>query len=408
MLTGSVESRPVLQHSKSTPLRTLAITRMTDIKTDTSHEMSSPFSKSTSKPGYGSIVLSLLPPSTPRLQTCSYQYPLKLIAPTPLSHVLTHSTSSSELETLVHTIYLLTYGGGLVAGDAINLTIQLAPTTRLILLTQGSTKIFKSPGLSTVSRQSLVVDLESGSGLCYLPDPVQPYEGSCFVQEQIFKIIQAPDNGAADSRGASLCVLDWVSQGRAARGENWRIWKYGSRNEVYLTSVATSDKAAKKKRLLLRDNIILENPSFDSANDNSKIPSGFASRLNKLGVFGTLILHGPVLSNLAKFFTDEFKALPRIGAKKWHTEDSESDSEGEKQTTEVEAMRKEAAARRARRQKQEVKDDLLWTASDIRGFVLVKFGAREVEGVKRWLHGIMKEEGSVEREFGERALMCLK
>jgi urease accessory protein len=371
--------------------------------------MSSPFSPSTSKPGHGSIVLSLLPPSTPRLQTCSYQYPLKLIAPSPLSHVLTNSTSSpSELETLIHTIYLLTYGGGLVAGDAINLTIHLALTTRLILLTQGSTKIFKSPGLSTVSKQSLVVDLEPGSALCYLPDPVQPFEGSCFVQEQIYNILQPPKDEVTGITGANLCVLDWVSQGRAARGENWRIWKYGSRNEVYLTSTAKSDKAAKKKRLLLRDNVILENPSSDTTDDNSKIPPGFASRLDNLGVFGTLILHGPLLSALATFFIEEFKALPRIGAKKWHTEDSESDSEGEKQTTEAEAKKKATEVRRARRQKQELKDDLLWTASNIRGFVLVKFGAKEVEGVKRWLHGMLKEEGSVEREFGGRALMCLK
>lgn len=358
--------------------------------------MSNPFSKSTSKPGYGKIVLSLLPPATPRLQTCSYQYPLKLIAPTPLDHVL-----PSTGETLIHTIYLLTYGGGLVAGDAINLAIQLAPTTRLILLTQGSTKIFKSPSLSTVSEQSLIVDLEPGSALCYLPDPVQPFEGSCFVQEQIYNIIH-PEEG---STTASLCVLDWVSQGRAARGENWRIWKYGSRNEVYLTPDPTQDTPAKKKRLLLRDNVVLEDST--SAAIAASLP-GFASRLDNLGVFGTLILYGPSLSTLATYFMDEFKALPRIGAKKWHTEDSESDSEGEKQTSEAEAARKAIQARRARRQKQEVKDDLLWTASNIRGFVLVKVAAREVEGVKRWLYSMLKDEGSVELEFGERALMCLK
>lgn len=358
--------------------------------------MSSPFSTSASKPGYGSIVLSLLPPSTPRLQTCSYQYPLKLIAPTPLEHVL-----PSTDETLIHTIYLLTYGGGLVAGDSINLTIQLAPTTRLILLTQGSTKIFKSPSGSTISNQNLIVDLEPGSALCYLPDPVQPFEGSYFVQEQRYNVIEPADGGTT----ASLCVLDWVSQGRAARGENWRIWKYGSRNEVYLTPASTQNNPAKKKRLLLRDNVILEDPASASLST----PAGFASRLDELGVFGTLILYGSAVSNLATYFMDEYKALPRIGAKKWHSEDSESDAEGEKQqTSEAEAARKTIQARRARRQKQEAKDDLLWTASNIRGFVLVKFGAREVEGVKRWLYGMLKDGGSIESEFGERALMCLK
>lgn len=360
--------------------------------------MSNPFSESTSKPGHGSIVLSLLPPSTPRLQTCSYQYPLKLIAPAPLPHVLPSTSSSDDLETLIHTIYLLTYGGGLVAGDAIRLSIQLAPTTRLILLTQGSTKVFKSPSLSTVSKQSLVVDLEPGSALCYLPDPVQPFEASCFVQEQIYNVIQPPDEGTV----ASLCVLDWVSQGRAARGENWRIWKYGSRNEVYL--VPAYDRPWKKKRLLLRDNVVLE----DQTPGGVATPPGFASRLEDLGVFGTLILYGPLLSSLATYFMDEFKALPRIGAKKWHTEGSESDSDGENQTNEAEVARKVAQPRRTRRQKQAVKDSVLWTASNIRGFVLVKFGAREVEDVKKWLYAMLKDEVSVEKVFGERALMCLK
>jgi urease accessory protein len=373
--------------------------------------MSSPFSPSTSKPGHGSIRLSLLPPSTPRLQTCSYQYPLKLIAPTPLSHVLTNAlTSDSEIETLIHTIFLLTYGGGLVAGDTINLTAHLATTTRLILLTQGSTKIFKSPSVHIVSGQRLVVDLDPESALCYLPDPVQPFEASCFVQEQIYNLIQPPSgngNGATARGPASLCALDWVSQGRAARGENWRIWKYGSRNEVYSTPAAT-DHTSKKKRLLLRDNVVLEDPSSNTTKTKSESPTGFASRLANLGVFGTLILHGPLFTNLSKYFTEEFKALPRIGAKKWHTNESESESDSEIQTSVAEAKKKATEAKRARRQKQELKDNLLWTASNIRGFVVVKFGAREVEGVKRWLFGMLKNEGSVEREFGERALLCLK
>jgi urease accessory protein len=57
---------------------------------------------------------------------------------------------------------------------------------------------------------------------------------------------------------------------------------------------------------------------------------------------------------------------------------------------------------------REGKDELLWTAASIRGFVLVKFGAREVEGVKRWLLSMLREEGTVERVCGERATLCLR
>jgi len=256
----------------------------------------------------------------------------------------------------------------------------------------------------------LVVDLGPGSALCYLPDPVQPFEGSCFVQEQVYNLVQAPsgnENGVTGRGAASLCALDWVSQGRAARGENWRIWKYGSRNEVYSTPAVT-EQTSKKKRLLLRDNVVLEDPSSNTTKTYSEAPTGFASRLANLGVFGTLILHGPLFTNLSNYFTDEFKALPRIGAKKWHTNESESESDSEIQTSVIEANKKATEAKRARRQKQEIKDNLLWTASNVRGFVVVKFGAREVEGVKRWLYGMLEKDGSVRREFGERALLCLK
>jgi len=319
----------------------------------------------TSSPGHGTIHLALLPPKMPVLKTLSYQYPLKLVAPTPL-------TSSNG--DLVHTVFLLSYGGGLVAGDTLELKIVLDPTTNLILLTQGSTKIFKTPSPTTVTRQSMIVDLAPASALCYLPDPVQPFEASAFEQKQIYNL---------SSEDASLCVCDWVSQGRAARGEKWRVWKYGSRNEVYL------ENNGEKKRLLLRDNIILDENDWKL----DQIPD-FTERIDGLGVFGTLIIRGPAFKSLGKFFIDEFSKMPRIGARRWGDEDPE-------QIGELEAWRKS-------RLKQEGQDKLIWTAANIRGLVLVKFGAGETEGVKKWLRDMLRFEGTIEAAFGGRATHCLK
>jgi urease accessory protein len=324
----------------------------------------SPFAPSTSKPGHGTILLTLLPPKTPILQTCSYQYPLKLIAPSPLT---IHNI-------LIHTVFLLTYGGGLVAGDAINLSTKLDAHTRLVLLTQGSTKIFKSPSPDVVTRQYLTVDVANGAALCYIPDPVQPFENSSFEQSQTYTL--------ASPEGASLCICDWVCQGRTARGENWNFYKYTSKNEIWFAA-----KDGGKKRLLLRDNALLENGQCVE-------PTSFAHRIDNLGVFGTLILRGPLFTNLGNYFMTEFGALPRIGARNWDGV--------------IEEDVDDADTRKKRRQKEEIADGLLWTAASIRGFVIVKFGAREVEGVKRWLGTMLRAEGSVEREFGEGALLCLK
>jgi urease accessory protein len=277
---------------------------------------------------------------------------------------------------MIHTVFLLTYGGGLVAGDSIHLSIKLDPDTRLVLLTQGSTKIFKSPERSVISRQFLSVNMADGAALCYIPDPVQPFERSCFEQMQVYNL------NSAD--GASLCVCDWVCQGRTARGEHWDIYKYTSKNEIWLNS----PKEGGKKRLLLRDNALLED------NNSSTDPTSFAHRIDNLGVFGTLILRGPVFANLSQYFMAEFTKLPRIGDRNWDgvVEEDVDDED----------------SRRKMRQRQEVKDELLWTAASIRGFVLVKFGAREVEGVKTWLATMLRGEGSVVRECGEGALLCLK
>ena len=56
----------------------------------------------------------------------------------------------------------------------------------------------------------------------------------------------------------------------------------------------------------------------------------------------------------------------------------------------------------------EGRSEVTWTAARVRaGFVLVKFGAKDFETAKDWLGGLLREEGSIIREFGEEALFCL-
>jgi urease accessory protein len=329
----------------------------------------SPFAASTAKAGYGSIELCILPPDTPTLRNISYQYPLKLVAPDALPPPERGSGTSAAR--LIHTVFLLTYGGGIVAGDSINLSVSLESKTRLVLLTQGSTKIFKTPEPKLVSRQHMTVNLASGSALVYLPDPVQPFAQSAFSQSQIYHL---------KDEGGSLCVCDWVTSGRSARGENWDIHGYKSRNEVW-----AFDKDA-KQRLLLRDNLILDK--------HGRTDMPLSERMDSYSVFGTLIIRGPIFASLAQYFLDEFEALPRIGGRDW--------GDG----AQPELSPKEH--RRVSRQQQEKVDGLIWSAANVRGFVLVKFASRAVEGSRHWLRDMLKEEDSVLKYFGERALLCLK
>ncbi|KAI8931907.1 hypothetical protein NX059_010811 [Plenodomus lindquistii] len=339
----------------------------------------SPFGASTSRPGHGDITLEVLPPDQPVLRTLSYQYPLKLVAPDPRPPPDQNSVSLSgendihnqKIPRLIHTVFLLTYGGGIVAGDAINLAVKLEGNTRLILLTQGSTKIFKTPSAALVSRQHMTVTLEKDSALVYLPDPVQPFAQSAFSQSQIYHLKEELGN---------LCVCDWVTCGRSARGENWDIYEYKSRNEVWTV------KEDGKKRLLLRDNLILD--------EHGQTDMRLSARMDGYAVFGTLIIRGPVFASLAKYFLDEFEALPRIGGRNW----------GDVALPELSPKEQ----RRLERQQRETADGLVWSAANVRGFVLVKFASREVEGSRNWLRDMLQEDGSLVRSFGERAILCVK
>ncbi|KAH7067637.1 UreD urease accessory protein-domain-containing protein [Paraphoma chrysanthemicola] len=328
----------------------------------------SPFGSSTSKAGYGCISVEVLPPDLPVLRKVSYQYPLKLVAPDPLPPPHAVDVDSPRL---IHTVFLLTYGGGIVAGDTINLHVQLDSGTRLILLTQGSTKIFKTPDPSMVSQQHMNVHLKQDAALTYLPDPVQPFAHTAFSQSQIYTLERGQGN---------LCACDWVTSGRSARGENWDIYEYRSRNEVW-----TSDDAG-KRRLLLRDNLILDK--------NGQTDMALSSRMDRCSVFGTLIIRGPSFASLAQFFLDEFEALPRIGGRNWG-DTAQPDLTPREQWRLV-------------RQQREISEGLIWSAANVRGFVLVKFASREVEGSRGWLMDMIKQDGSVLHAFGERAVLCLK
>ncbi|KAI1201155.1 UreD-domain-containing protein [Nemania serpens] len=330
--------------------------------------MGSPFPKSSSSPGEGRIVANTLPNGISTLEHVSYQYPLKLISP----------SSKTNLESVL--VFLLSYGGGLVGGDQVNLSVEVRSGAKLSIVTQGHTKVFQSIRPDVVTRQKLKVDLEKDAALCLLPDPVQPFESSVYEQTQIFNV----------AIGASLCLLDWVTHGRSARGENWSLTRWVGRNEIW-----ASDALKRfKPRLLVRDTIIL-----DGEERSAQLQTLQESMYNH-AVVGTLVLRGPMMKKTGEFFLSEFAALPRIGARDFRS--------AETREREAATPQLPIESWRATRLAQEKKCDLLWSAASVRGCVIVKFGAATVEAGRDWIGTMLLREGSVEREFGEQALMCVR
>lgn len=338
--------------------------------------MSSPFPASASAPGDGSITVKRLPNGHSHLEAITYQYPLKLISP-PRSHQQDRSVL----------VFLLSYGGGLVGGDTVNLAIGVQRGSRLSIVTQGHTKIFKSATPDIVTRQTLDVAVEDGAALCLLPDPVQPFAESVYEQTQIFRL---------SGSGASLFLLDWVTQGRGARGEDWDLVRWVGRNEVWWSSGAAAPQGSGRGRLLVRDSVKLDGrASLDAAAGDLR------STMHGLGIFGTLILRGPLTKALGDFLVAEFAALPRIGARDWRTDEA-------RQLAEDEGARDPHVVWREERLEMERREKVLWSAASVRGCVVVKFGAPTVEAGRTWIGTMLVREGSVEEHFGDQALMCVR
>ncbi|KAL3957787.1 hypothetical protein ACCO45_008365 [Purpureocillium lilacinum] len=293
--------------------------------------MESPVPEDVGVPGDGKIVAKLLPGGGNGLEAIAYQYPLKLISPTSPS------------------------------GGQKSVVVFLFP-----------------PSPEVVTSQTMTVKMEQDSALCLLPDPVQPFEDSVYTQTQIFKLASR----------CSLCLLDWVTAGRTARGENWSFVNWRGRNEVWLTGADRS-----RDRLLVRDSVIL------SREGSTTVGLPLRDTMHKMSVFGTLILRGTMLEPVGKFFLSEFDALPRLGSRDFRTK--EAREEETKNMSNFELWRSERIER-------EKTQGVLWSAAHVRGCVIVKFGAPDVEAGKEWLGSMLMKEGTVDARFGEEALMCLR
>lgn len=429
--------------------------------------------------GHGTVHLSLLPPSLPTLSTLSYRYPLKLLTRTPAVNLASTSKFPETASTPVH-LYILTYGGGLLPGDHIAVDIKVCRRARMVIATpQGSQKIYKTEGQKRQllegdgkgddegegggelddtdredgeeeekelggkddterSTQSLSVHLEPFSALCYLPDPTVPYSDSQYEQVQRFYMHQTSGNPSSSSSShepgsePSLCMLDWVTQGRSARGEDWSFRSWRGKNEIIslspedlspstsvtsnpfsLSQTKTKPEEGKKKtgkrkgRLLLRDNIILEAdpPTSNLKGGDRELtrPLSIRHQVHSHGIIGTLTLYGPVFEDLAEFFMGEYRSLPRIGGRNWNAHSSSSTTSSVRPGGTAAAEEEEKLRRR-----KKLSENVTWTAARVRDkFVLIKFGAKDFESAREWLGEMVRREGSIEREFGEEGYGCL-
>lgn len=208
--------------------------------------------RTTSQPGTGFVDLLQINGKT-AITRCRANSPLRLLTP-----------RSGESAARIVTG---TYGGGLLDGDAIDLTIKAGPSTKCLLTTQASTKIYRSASLGTAQR--ITVSAADDALVVSLPDPIVCFAASRFRQRQQFNL----------SASASLLMLDWFTSGRAARDERWQMHHYASHTEITVAS-----------KCVFRDALELD------PNDG-KI--GTQMRMGPVDCFATAVMVGPAFADQA-------------------------------------------------------------------------------------------------------------
>lgn len=178
-------------------------------------------------------------------------------------------------------VYSSSFGGGYVAGDSVQITLQVEENSRCFFGTQASTKVYRNPGLNPC-RQSLRARINQGALLVLAPDPIQCFAGAQYEQTQSFQLAQ----------GGSLVLVDWMSAGRAARGERWAFTRFHSRNEVRV-----EDKP------VLLDSLLLD--PLDG-------PLCGPQRMGRFNCLGTICIVGEALSPLASGLFQTVQDIPVV------------------------------------------------------------------------------------------------
>ncbi|KAG8984129.1 hypothetical protein FRB94_008196 [Tulasnella sp. JGI-2019a] len=241
----------------------------------------------------------------------SFSYPLKLVSP---------KISSGDAATPVAIVYILSYGGGLVSGDRIDLDMDIGENSSLLVLTQGSTKVFQargprksdlqdqdqdsppsSPNLFPTAgppyatTQKLHTTIAPGGFLLLLPDPLTCFAGASYSQTQTFVL----------NHGASLVLLDWYTSGRMHRGEAWAFQRYRSTNEVWMDSPSTSGS---KRRRVARDALLLEEDE-ENADVYPMKARTLKDRMGPFHCYATIHLFGPKVQAVVASIQREFETI---------------------------------------------------------------------------------------------------
>ncbi|KAI9069853.1 UreD-domain-containing protein [Trametes sanguinea] len=245
------------------------------------------------QPGHGRIVVQNDGYSN-HFTELSSSYPLKLV-------------SAGTPPRNVSMVYALPYGGGLAGGDHVETTVEVHDGARLAMFSQGSTKVLKArpgrprrsapsrtdPEPSGAASQKLDVHVSSGSAFFLLTDPVTCFRDARYHQTQTVHL----------TRDSSAVLVDWMTSGRKATGEEWAFSQYYSRLDVLVDG-----------RRVAGDTTLLEGRHIRCTAQEAEEglrdrkgtpPRSLRDRMTPYSCYATVILYGALVQDTCRRLSAE-------------------------------------------------------------------------------------------------------
>lgn len=103
--------------------------------------------------------------------------------------------------------FLINPGGGYVDGDTYKVDVTLEENAELILTTQSSAKVYRTPNMPVIQETEIV--LKENSVLEYVPDPLIGYQDARYRQNTVIRM----------EKGSTLIYSDMLTPGWSPEGK---------------------------------------------------------------------------------------------------------------------------------------------------------------------------------------------
>eukprot|EP00922_Rhytidocystis_sp_ex-Travisia-forbesii_P002492 GHVS01003683.1.p1 GENE.GHVS01003683.1~~GHVS01003683.1.p1 ORF type:complete len:678 (+),score=113.45 GHVS01003683.1:89-2122(+) len=230
--TSTSQHSPLQQcHNPSSSINSATTTHQST--TTTTSALSSSTSFCYPHSSHLSVPWSYVKSSRCRVGLSSLQstYPLRLTSP--------KYFHDDTVDRCCQWLYVSTYGGGLVAGDKAQVSVEVGSHLSVVVASMGYTKVYGSlmppSHVMAPCEVSSSFTVRPGGMLAIVPHPVVCFRASSYKQKQVVHLEFDQNSPTESAAVGSVVLLDWLASGRLTANERWCFDSYDTSVSIYLS-----------------------------------------------------------------------------------------------------------------------------------------------------------------------------